>query len=255
MYNSETIIAAYTVANQILESNPFVSPEDTVCSIRARSGRIFVGSSHMNIHAEIEAINSMQAAGEVIVDEFILIGVQSKVQFLPCNNCAGFIMSLHPENANCAVIMPDRAIRLADVGMFAANPAGPVNHPFPGAPPMNIAPPPVVPLTVPPQPVVVPKPVTVEKPAPAKTLAAVEEPDDAPVRIPEPFPDDVQEAEFDGAHESGVDLNTIEAESDERFNSNLLKSRVNSLLRVASDEDEEIDRLTEKKKRFGFFRK
>jgi hypothetical protein len=41
----------------------------------------------------------------------------------------------------------------------------------------------------------------------------------------------------------------------ENASGDMLKNRVNSLLRVASDDDEEIDRLTEKKKRFGFFRK
>jgi hypothetical protein len=204
----------------MLESNSFISPEDTVCSVRTRSGRIFTGASHMNVHAEIEAIRNMQAAGEGIVDELVLISTQTRVQLLPCNNCVGYILSLHPENANCAVIMPDRAIRLADVGMFASPPPGMMNQPFPGAPGMGmngsmIAPPPVNPIPL--------------KPQEAK---------------PEPEPEPEEE-----------DDEIPVAAVSENASGDMLKNRVNSLLRVASDDDEEIDRLTEKKKRFGFFRK
>lgn len=228
MNTNDTINAAHTVAIQMLESNSFISPEDTVCSVRTRSGRIFTGASHMNVHAEIEAIRNMQAAGEGIVDELVLISTQTRVQLLPCNNCVGYILSLHPENANCAVIMPDRAIRLADVGMFASPPPGMMNQPFPGAPGMGMngsmmAPPPVNP--------VVPPPVN---PIPLKPQEAKPEPE------PEP------EEEDDEIPVAAVSENA---------SGDMLKNRVNSLLRVASDDDEEIDRLTEKKKRFGFFRK
>jgi hypothetical protein len=68
-----------------------------------------------------------------------------------------------------------------------------------------------------------------------------------------PAPPPVQS--FDEPEEpEEIEVEEISASS-ENTSSDLLKKRVNSLLRVASDEDEEIDRLTEKKKRFGFFRK
>jgi len=233
MNTNDTINAAHTVAIQLLESNTFISPEDTVCSVKSRSGRIFTGASHMNIHAEIEAIRNMQAAVEGIVDELVLISTQTRVQLLPCNNCVGYILSLHPENANCAVIMPDRAIRLADVGMFASPPPGMPNQSFPGAPGMGMnggpmMPPPVNPMVPPPVKPIAPPPVN---PIPLKPQA------------PEPEP------------EEDDDDDEITAVNTKNVGGDILKSRVNSLLRVASDDDEEIDRLTEKKKRFGFFKK
>lgn len=235
MNNNDTINAANTFAIQLLELNAFISPEDTVCSVRARSGRIFTGASHMNVHAEVEAIQNMLAAGEGIVDEMVLISTQTRVQLLPCNNCVGYILSLHPENANCAVIMPDRAIRLADVGMFASPPPGMINQPFPGGPGMGMnggamMPPPVNPLTPPPVNPLTPPPVN---PVPLRP------------QTPEPEP----EPEEDDDDDEIAAANTASASGD------ILKSRVNSLLKVASDDDEEIDRLTAKKKRFGIFRK
>lgn len=235
MNTNDTINAAHTVAIQLLESNTFISPEDTVCSVKSRSGRIFTGASHMNIHAEIEAIRNMQSAGEGIVDELVLISTQTRVQLLPCNNCVGYILSLHPENANCAVIMPDRAIRLADVGMFASPPPGMPNQSFPGAPGMGMnrgpmMPPPVNPMVPPPVNPIAPPPVN---PIPLKPQA------------PEPEPEEDDDDDDD----------EITAVNTKNVGGDILKSRVNSLLRVASDDDEEIDRLTEKKKRFGFFKK
>ena len=223
---NETINAAHTVAIHMLESNAYLSQDDTVCAVRARSGRIFTGISRMNIHAEVEAVQNMLAAGDTIIDEFVLISTQSRVQLLPCNNCISYILSIHPENANCAVLMPDRAIRITDVGMFtnpAPNAPFPQNGPVFGGPVMG-TPPPVRPIPpVNPVPPVNPIPAA----PPMQNSFADEDDDD----------DDV-----------------IIANSD-NTSGDLLKKRVNSLLRVASDDDEEIDRITEKKKRFGFFRK
>jgi cytidine deaminase len=233
MVTNETINAAHTVAIHMLESNAYISQDDTVCALKARSGRVFTGISRQNgqmgIHAEVDAIQNMQAAGDFIVDEMVLISTQTRIQLLPCNNCISYILSLHPENANCAVLMPDRAIRLTDVGMFA-NPAS--NPPFSpnggmysGNPMMgNTASPPVFPV-----PPVNPVPPPVNPVMPAQNTAALDDDDD----------DEDDE---------------ITATS-ENASSDILKKRVNSLLRVASDEDEEIDKLTDKKKRFGFFRK
>lgn len=127
MNTNDTINAAISVAARIMESNSFVTAEDTVCALRTRYGNIFTGSSCsgrnapgvMGGHAEIEAVQAMLASRETIIDELVLISIQSGIQILPCNNCAGYIMSLHQENANCRVLMPDRAIRLIDVGRFA----------------------------------------------------------------------------------------------------------------------------------------
>ena len=96
---------------------------DTVCVVQARSGRVYTGISRMSQHAEIEAIRNMQAAGEVIIDGMILLSVGTRLPLLPCNNCIGYILSLHPDNAGCYVILQDRIIRLGETAMYTAGSA------------------------------------------------------------------------------------------------------------------------------------
>ena len=246
MNTNDTINAAHTIAIRVLESNHFVSPDDTVCAIRTRSGRVFTGVSRpnapgvMGVHAEIEAVQSMLDAGENIIDELVLIATQTRMQMLPCNNCIGYILSLHPENANCVLLMPDRMIRITDVGMFASNPGvvpeppmmrggnnGPVimGNGFNRAPVQPATSPPVNQSAAPPPPV---NPLPKAQPQPA--AQQVDDEDD----------EDEEEVVTATSNNSSSDL---------------LKNRVNSLLRAASDDDEEIDRITSKKKRFGFFNK
>ncbi len=248
MNTNDTINAAHTIAIRVLESNHFVSPDDTVCAIRTRSGRVFTGVSRpnapgvMGVHAEVEAVQSMLDAGESIIDELVLIATQTRMQMLPCNNCIGYILSLHPENANCVLLMPDRMIRITDVGMFASNPGavpeppmmrggnnGPVimGNGFNRAPAQPVTPPPVTPPPVN-QPAA--------PPHPANPL---------PKAQPQPAAQQVDDE----------DEEEVVTATSNNSSSDLLKNRVNSLLRAASDDDEEIERITSKKKRFGFFNK
>ena len=94
-------------------------PGDTVCAIQSRSGRVYTGISRMNLHAEIDAIRNMQGAGEVIIDGILLLSAQNGLPMLPCNNCIGYILSLHPENAGCCAILQDRIVRLSETMIFA----------------------------------------------------------------------------------------------------------------------------------------
>ena len=246
MNTNDTINAAHTIAIRVLESNHFVSPDDTVCAIRTRSGRVFTGVSRpnapgvMGVHAEIEAVQSMLDAEENIIDELVLIATQTRMQMLPCNNCIGYILSLHPENANCVLLMPDRMIRITDVGMFASNPGvvpeppmmrGGNNGPVIMGNGFNRAP--VQPATSPPvnQPAAPPPPVN-----------------PLPKAQPQPAAQQVDD-------EDDEDEEEVVTATSNNSSSDLLKNRVNSLLRAASDDDEEIDRITSKKKRFGFFNK
>ena len=110
-----------------------LQPGDTVCAIQSRSGRVYTGISRMNQHAEIDAIRNMQGAGEVIIDGILLLSVQNGLPMLPCKNSIGYILSLHPENAGCCVILQDRIIRLGETMMYA--PQGGMNvdnSPFAG---------------------------------------------------------------------------------------------------------------------------
>ena len=237
--NSEAIFnAAHSTAIRLLESGAFVTPSDTVCALQTDSGRIYTGISHtdMNnsIHAEVDAVRNMLAAGENIIIGLLLISTQMRTPMLPCNNCLGYILSLAQENIGCMVMLQDRMISINEVGMFAAPMGGMMDNPnFVGHTPVQpqfisahaVAPPPV------------PQPIT----APAAPQA--------PEPVPSSEPEEIPESDIKTIRETST-ANTENAKGD------LLKNKVNSLLRsVDDDTDEFLESLPTKKKKFGFFRK
>ena len=123
--NSEALFtAAHSTAINLLESGAFITPTDTVCSIESASGRIFTGISRTDVnallHAELDAVRNMQAAGENIIRVIFLINTNTREPLLPCNKCLDLILSLAPENSECMIMMQDRMIDIKEVGMFAA---------------------------------------------------------------------------------------------------------------------------------------
>ena len=238
--NSEAIFnAAHSTAIRLLESGAFVTPSDTVCALQTASGRIFTGISRsdMNnpIHAEIDAVNNMLASGERIVIGLLLISTQMRSPMLPCNNCLGYILSLAQENMGCMVMLQDRMISINEVGMFATPPpmGGMMDNPnFGGHTPVQpqfssthaVAAPPV--------------------PPPAASITAP-----SPAPVPPRSDADTPETDITTVTETSA-ANTENATGD------LLKNKVNSLLRsVDDDTDEFLESLPTKKKKFGFFRK
>lgn len=218
MNTNDTINAAHAAAIHMLESNSFISADDTVCAIRTVSGNVYTGASHSApngapIHAEIEAVQSMLASGESAIVELVLIGTQSRMQLLPCNNCISYILSLAPENTNCFILMPDRAVNINEISMVAFHGgAAPEPPAFNGGASLNYA-------------------------AHTGGTAFHAVAPEIPHGIDETAP---------------VSVNTGSASSD------LLKNKVSSLLSVADDDDDDEEEETEqpkKKKRFGFFRK
>lgn len=237
--NSEAIFnAAHSTAIRLLESGAFVTPSDTVCALQTDSGRIYTGISHtdMNnpIHAEVDAVRNMLAAGEKIIIGLLLISTQMRTPMLPCNNCLGYILSLAQENIGCMVMLQDRMISINEVGMFAAPMGGMMENPnFVGLTPMQ------------------PQYVS----AHAVSAAPVPQPIPAPVppQATESFPSTVS------PETPETDIKTVKETSTantENATGDLLKNKVNSLLRsVDDDTDEFLESLPTKKKRFGFFRK
>lgn len=127
--NTEAVFnAAHTAAIRLLESGAYIPPDSTVCALETASGAIFTGISRneMNghislpVHAEVDAINNMLASGERVVSAILLINTQNRMPMLPCNHCIGYIISLDQRNGECCVIMPDRMIRLTEIGMYTA---------------------------------------------------------------------------------------------------------------------------------------
>jgi len=231
--NSEAIFnAAHSTAIQLLESGAFVSPADTVCALQTASGRIFTGVSrsdmNSSVHAEVDAVRNMLAAGEKIIQAILLISTTGRMPLLPCNNCVGYILSLAPENSGCVVMMQDRVINLPEVARFAA-PAGAPSEPRQFGAPMG----------------------NTSELRPFAGQTAMPRPQPA-VNV-KPFVPPVQEQlyEDDGDDSETTTANTKNAYGD------LLKNKVQNIMNVAEDDDDEefLNSLPTKKKRFGFLKK
>ena len=221
--NSEAIFnAAHSTAMRLMESGAFVSPSDTVCALQTASGRIYTGISRTDInnqiHAEIDAVNNMLAGGEKIISGLLLISTQTGTPMLPCNNCLGYILSLAQENIGCMIMLLDRMIGINEVGRFAAPIGGMIEPGFGGHTPAA--------------------------PQFTSTHAAAA----VPMPHPTPAAEKVSEPDVATVSESAV-ANTKNATGD------LLKTKVNSLLKAVDDTDEFLESLPTKKKKFGFFRK
>lgn len=132
---------ALEVANARTQSGEYIAPDETICVICSRTGRVYNGVSHMemmngapmSVHAEIEAMRNMQTYGnEVAVDSMVLIDTINRSPMLPCTGCVNYIMSMSPENSMARVIMPDRMISLPE--MLGMGGAYPPNSAFSGMP-------------------------------------------------------------------------------------------------------------------------
>ena len=123
MYQSLFQIAQDVAQNQV-HSGAYVSPDDTVCVICSGNNRVYTGVNRIemrdgrqvNIHAEITAMQNMQAAGESVITAMLLIKTYSRSPMLPCNGCIRYILSLSPENVNCKVALPDRMMPITEIG-------------------------------------------------------------------------------------------------------------------------------------------
>ena len=142
IYNS-----AVDVMNKLAACGERFGPDKTVCMISTRTGRVFYGVSRIEtmngmpieVHAEIVAFREMQAMGETAIDTLVLLDSVSRSPMLPCSNCIGYLISANPENAGAVVALPDRMIRLSDIGvnMGGMPPVGNV-PPTPAPPPQGM---------------------------------------------------------------------------------------------------------------------
>lgn len=108
-----------------MRSGEPISQDDTVCVISAGSGKMYsginrrevVGGIPCNVHAEEEAIKNMLASGETVICAILLISVANGMRMLPCDECLRHVLSLHPENNRCEILMPDRAVPISEYSM------------------------------------------------------------------------------------------------------------------------------------------
>lgn len=122
MYDNLYSIAQDIAARQ--QQSGYVQPDDTVCVICSASNQIYTGVNRRevldgrqhNVHAELVALQQMQANGDAIVQSILLISTYTKKPMLPCNGCIGTILAQHPNNAQCQVVLPDRTMLLTEIG-------------------------------------------------------------------------------------------------------------------------------------------
>ena len=142
---------ALEVANARAQSGEYIAPDETICVILSRTGRVYNGVSRMemmngapmSVHAEIDAMRNMQTYGnEAAVESMVLIDTINRSPMLPCNGCVSYIVSMSPDNAMACVVMPDRMIPLSEImgmnGGYAANTAfSGMPNGMPAAAPIN----------------------------------------------------------------------------------------------------------------------
>ena len=108
--------------NQRIRSGEPLLPDDTVCVIAAASGRLYTGLNRRetvngavrNVHAEAEAMRSMQASSETAIRTVLLLSCANGSPLLPCDECMRNIIALHPDNIRCEIMMMDRAVPIAE---------------------------------------------------------------------------------------------------------------------------------------------
>jgi len=114
--------------NKRYETGEYVGPDDTVCAVFTRSGKIYTGMSHMEdiggqsvpVHAEIDAVRNMQAYNETAIEAMILALAGSRGLIVPCNNCLGVIQALDSQNSQSWIIVSDRLIRMDEITNFVS---------------------------------------------------------------------------------------------------------------------------------------
>ena len=223
----ETIFkSAFDTASARISSGQFVPPDETICVVCSKSGKLFTGiSRQMNmggsvttIHAEIEAIQQMISAGESSVEALLLINTMSRVPMIPCNGCMAQIVSLDQGNTSAQIMLQDRVIPISEIGNFTG-----ANSPLSAAP------------------------------VPSSPYGSVS--------VPQPAaPMFAQSMNYGGTSVNFMNAAPLNPSPFAQQSSSLLKNKVDSLMEVVEDDDDDADFLDEeeedapkKKKRFGLF--
>lgn len=114
---------AHALAAQRAAAGDPPSDDATVCVISSQSGTLYFGLSRYenvnglvhNVHAEAEAIRSMQGGNEAIIEALLLLSVSTGTPILPCEHCLKSVLALHSANIATEILMPDRAVPITEL--------------------------------------------------------------------------------------------------------------------------------------------
>jgi hypothetical protein len=112
---NQTYKMAVDLIQYLVTLHGFIEPNATVCVLVTKTGRVFNGVSHNEVHAEIEAVRNMQGFNETAVDSLILVDANTRMAMLPCAGCIQNILTLNPINNEATVCMPDRAVPFREI--------------------------------------------------------------------------------------------------------------------------------------------
>lgn len=111
---------AIEVLSKLAEENKVRSPDETICVICSRSGKIYSGVSRSDptghIPAERVALGSMVMSGETVIDTLVLINSTSRMAILPSKDSINYFFTVNAENINGKAVRPNQEIPFSQIG-------------------------------------------------------------------------------------------------------------------------------------------
>ena len=136
---------AIEVLSKLAEENKVRSPDETICVICSKSGKIYSGVSRSDptghIPAERVALGSMVMSGETVIDTLVLINSMSRMAILPSKDSINYFFTVNAENVNGRAVKPNQEIPFSQLGDAVAAPAAggaPAPEPEKKAAPKNL---------------------------------------------------------------------------------------------------------------------
>lgn len=117
---------AHEVCDTRARSGQIAGPDETVCILFSRGGRIYYGVSRkdytngipLDIHAEHDALMYMKQGQECSIQVLLLMTTATRMLMAPCPNCMREIIAMSQENLNCEILLPDRAVLITQLPGF-----------------------------------------------------------------------------------------------------------------------------------------
>ena len=138
---------AIEVLSKLAEENKVRSPDETICVICSKTGKIYSGVSRSDasghIPAERVALGSMVMSGETVIDTLVLINSTSRMAILPGKDSVNYFFTVNAENVNGRALRNNQEIPFTQIGDAslvapAAAAAAPAAEPEKKAAPKNL---------------------------------------------------------------------------------------------------------------------
>jgi cytidine deaminase len=117
---------AHEVCDTRARSGQMTGPDESVCILFSRGGRLYYGVSRKeyingipkDIHAEHEAMMYMKQGHEYGIQALLLMTTGTRMLMAPCSQCIREIIAMSQENLRCEILLPDRAVLITQLPNF-----------------------------------------------------------------------------------------------------------------------------------------